>query len=201
LAGFGHGAAGISWGLAKLYKILNNPMHKNFLKASLAYENSLFYKDAGNWADLRNLASARQIDTINGIHFMKAWCHGAPGIGLSRLEILDVLDEEVVEQDIRVAIQTTLREGFGLSHSLCHGDMGNLDFLFTAAQYFSNDQLKNKCYKLASSINETIVERDIICGNAFGIEIPGLMNGIAGIGYQFLRLNDPDNIPSILLLQ
>ena len=34
-----------------------------------------------------------------------------------------------------------------------------------------------------------------------GVETPGLMVGLAGIGYELLRLADPAVIPSILLLE
>jgi lantibiotic modifying enzyme len=33
-----------------------------------------------------------------------------------------------------------------------------------------------------------------------GVETPGLMLGIAGTGYQLLRLASPEQIPSVLLL-
>jgi lantibiotic modifying enzyme len=38
------------------------------------------------------------------------------------------------------------------------------------------------------------------CGGPQSVEIPGLMLGIAGIGYQMLRLAEPDSVPSVLLL-
>jgi lantibiotic modifying enzyme len=34
-----------------------------------------------------------------------------------------------------------------------------------------------------------------------GVETPGLMTGLAGIGYQLLRLAAPDIIPSVLVLE
>jgi lantibiotic modifying enzyme len=39
------------------------------------------------------------------------------------------------------------------------------------------------------------------CGGPGAVEIPGLMIGIAGIGYQLLRLAEPQRVPSILLLE
>jgi lantibiotic modifying enzyme len=46
------------------------------------------------------------------------------------------------------------------------------------------------------------IERDgWQCGNPLGVETPGLMTGIAGIGYGLLRLADPDRVPSVLTLQ
>ncbi|HYP18471.1 MAG TPA: lanthionine synthetase LanC family protein, partial [Chloroflexia bacterium] len=39
------------------------------------------------------------------------------------------------------------------------------------------------------------------CGVMGGGENPSLMLGLAGIGYFYLRLYDPDKVPSVLMLQ
>ncbi|MFD1051662.1 lanthionine synthetase LanC family protein, partial [Kibdelosporangium lantanae] len=39
-----------------------------------------------------------------------------------------------------------------------------------------------------------------ICGVAGGVEHPGLMTGLAGIGLALLRMVDP-SVPSVLLLE
>jgi lantibiotic modifying enzyme len=39
-----------------------------------------------------------------------------------------------------------------------------------------------------------------LCGVPLGVETPGLMLGLAGIGYQLLRLANPQAIPAVLLL-
>ena len=65
---------------------------------------------------------------------MTAWCHGAPGIGLARLRSLPHLDDATSRAEIGTALATTLAEGFGRNHSLCHGDLGNLDFVVQAAE-------------------------------------------------------------------
>jgi lantibiotic modifying enzyme len=40
-----------------------------------------------------------------------------------------------------------------------------------------------------------------ICANPADIESPGLMTGLAGIGYGLLRQAEPDRPPSILTLE
>ena len=40
-----------------------------------------------------------------------------------------------------------------------------------------------------------------ICGNPLGVESPGLMTGLAGIGYALLRLAAPAQVPSVLALE
>ena len=45
-------------------------------------------------------------------------------------------------------------------------------------------------------------ERDgWLCGVPNGTTTPGLMPGLAGIGYNLLRLADPGRVPSILLVE
>jgi hypothetical protein len=39
------------------------------------------------------------------------------------------------------------------------------------------------------------------CGNPLGVESPGLMTGLAGIGYGLLRIAEPTLVPSALALQ
>ena len=46
------------------------------------------------------------------------------------------------------------------------------------------------------------IERDgWLCGTRGGVEAPGLMNGLAGIGYGLLRLAAPERVPSVLALE
>jgi lantibiotic modifying enzyme len=39
------------------------------------------------------------------------------------------------------------------------------------------------------------------CGTPGAVSSPGLLNGLAGIGYGLLRLGFGDRVPSVLLLQ
>ena len=55
-------------------------------------------------------------------------------------------------------------------------------------------------YLTAMIIND-IEQNGWRCGVDFDIETPGLMVGLAGIGYQLLRIAEPDRVPSILLLE
>ncbi|MGH3858012.1 ABC transporter permease subunit, partial [Actinokineospora sp.] len=40
-----------------------------------------------------------------------------------------------------------------------------------------------------------------LCGTPGAVSTPGLLSGMAGIGYSLLRLGLPDRVPSVLLLQ
>jgi hypothetical protein len=48
-------------------------------------------------------------------------------VGLGRLAGLPHLDDATVREEIEIAVESTIEHGFGRSHCLCHGDLGNLE--------------------------------------------------------------------------
>ncbi len=194
LTGFSHGTAGIAWALLKLAAASGEEKYRTAAWQAIQYERHQFIPEQKNWRNLFKLAvgSADQPDFTS-----VKWCHGAPGIGLSRLSMLD---EPYAHEEIRVAIETTLAEGFGLGQCLCHGDLGNLDLILQASERLNDRHLKQQAYAASSSILKHMQVHGWYCGVPMGIEVPGLMTGIAGIGYGLLRLANPQRIPSVLTL-
>ena len=192
LTGFSHGAAGIAYALLRLYEATNQLEFFEAAQEAIAYENSVFCFNIGNWQDL--LAKTPSARTN--------WCHGAPGIGLARLGGLTILDTEAIRQDISVAIETTKKFGLqGIDH-LCCGNFGRSEFLLVAAQKLKQEELW-----------ETIQQQVAYCleraEKSGGFQLfphlppdaysPGFFQGTAGIGYELLRLAQPDLLPSVLL--
>ena len=103
--------------------------------------------------------------------------------------------------EIAAALQTTLTHGFGMNHSLCHGDLGNLETVLMAARVLGDAHYKQVVEQMESAILESIDTRGWLTGIPLYIETPGLMTGLAGIGYELLRLAYPDRVPSVLLLE
>lgn len=134
-------------------------------------------------------------------HFTTSWCHGAPGIGLSRLHMLKHINDPVFYSEIEIAIKTTLSYGFDRNHCLCHGGLGNLELLLQASKTLDRPDWKINLRRNTNNILDGLSKNGWRCGNALGVESPGLMTGIAGIGYELLRLAEPTRIPSILLLE
>ncbi|HEV2843266.1 MAG TPA: lanthionine synthetase LanC family protein, partial [Thermoanaerobaculia bacterium] len=132
--------------------------------------------------------------------FLYAWCHGAPGIGLGRIATRRVLGDTDFEAEIRAALASSREEGFGGSHCLCHGDLGNLDLLLTASRELGDPALGEAAGRLAAGILQRIEAQGPRCGGTAGQEIPGLLTGLAGIGYGLLRAADPERVPAVLLL-
>jgi lantibiotic modifying enzyme len=167
---------------------------------TIKYERSLFSPAASNWRDLRKRHSDDPTESDASSHSATAWCHGAPGIGMARLSTLAQIDDEETRAEIHIALEVTLKRGFGLNHSLCHGDLGDLDFLLQTHAALNDNALRAQIERLSSIILECIERHGPLCGVPLGVETPGLMTGLAGIGYGLLRVAEPSRIPSVLML-
>ncbi len=209
LAGFAHGAAAIALFFARLAVATEDEQWVHYANDALNYEHSKFDEEEGNWPDLRVLPESYEAMLGDGLRFPLAWCHGAPGIAVSRLAILDAargndvlssLDLDRLEQDLRVAVETTINGGFGGSHCLCHGDLGNLDAVAAAGYYFGDQRILDFVGKQRSYIVNEIASGRASAGLPLGVIEPGLMTGLSGIGLGLLRLADPENTSDVLTL-
>jgi type 2 lantibiotic biosynthesis protein LanM len=200
LAGFSHGAAGIAWALLELEAMTSEERFAQVALEAIAYERSLLSLKVGNWPDLREFENTVLSESEGLVNFMTAWCHGAPGIGLGRLRSLPHLNNAEIRAEIDTALHTTLTQGFGLNHCLCHGDLGNLELLLQASLVLDDPKWHSAVNRLAAIVLESINQYGWLCGVPLGVETPGLMTGLAGIGYELLRLAEPTRIPSVLTL-
>jgi len=98
-------------------------------------------------------------------------------------------------------VRKTVERGFGENHCLCHGDLGNLDFLLQARQALADPALDGPIDRQTLTTLASIARDGWLCGTRGGVESPGLMSGLAGIGYGLLRLADPERVPSVLTLE
>lgn len=195
LTGFSHGTAGIALSLLRLAAASGEQRFHEAALAAIAYERSLYSPVVRNWPDLRKIARQE-----NGPGFMLAWCHGAPGIGMARLASLPYCDNPAMREEIALAIEATLAQGFGANHSLCHGDLGNLELLLSAAEILGETRYQSATEHLVAQELESIRLQGWCTGVPRSVETPGLMTGLAGIGYGLLRVAAPDRVPAILLL-
>jgi type 2 lantibiotic biosynthesis protein LanM len=207
LVGFSHGSAGIGWALLRLAAAIRKehgeePSAERFRELGLAaieYERSVYDPAQKNWPDFREFGGP--VEKLHEIDpFMSAWCNGAAGIGLARLDTLAHLDDAQIREEIAAAVATTLARGFGKNHCLCHGDLGNLELLLQAAWRLGDPALEEKAWRIAGGILADIEVSGWRLGAPKGTEPPGLLVGLAGIGYGLLRLAAPDRVPAVLLL-
>jgi type 2 lantibiotic biosynthesis protein LanM len=197
LAGYSHGVSGIVQALLQLASATGDTRYRDMARQALAYERSLFVPEQGNWRDLRD-ASKAATDAPEA--FMSTWCHGAPGIALGRLFSLRYLHEPALRVEIETALATTQRMGFGGNHSLCHGDVGNLEVLALAGEVLGEPRWTHAARRRAAEVLAQGEASGWRCGLPQGAETPGLLMGLAGIGYGLLRLAASDRVPSVLAL-
>lgn len=192
LTGLSHGAAGFVWAWTELADATGQDRFYQAARKALDFERTHFIPDENNWADLRHTTLNRETPVY--------WCHGAPGIGLSRLMIDGLLEDRHIRSEREIAMKKTLAEGFGRGHSLCHGDFGNLEFLLLCAKRNGKKDLEQHCLNLGYHS----MKQGLKHGWRFGLhekaELLGFMLGLSGIGYGLLRLWNP-SLPCVLTLE
>ena len=207
LTGFSHGTAGIAWALLELFAATDEARFRDAAERGFAYERQWFSPEHENWPDFRSMATpAAGGDTLN---YAMAWCHGAPGIGLSRLRAHELLGSDTARREAEAAIRTTTRV---MSHpalgpqsdfTLCHGRAGNAELLIYAAEAIGDEGARTAAEAVGRQGIEAFRRNDLPwpCGVPGGGKSPSLMLGLAGIGYFYLRLHDPVTVPSILIVK
>jgi lantibiotic modifying enzyme len=78
--------------------------------------------------------------------------------------------------------------------------MGNLDLLLEASQVLNDRGWRAQLHRLTAMVLDSIDRDGWRCGGPEAVEMPGLMIGLAGIGYEMLRLAEPGLVPSVLVL-
>jgi len=152
-----------------------------------------------NWPEKRVESTRDQKELA-----MTAWCHGAIGIGISRIKLqaeANISLPEFVGRDIDRSLTHLTNRPTTNDESLCHGNFGNLELLVTAKEQGLLDTKESK------EVNCLIAERiGFVAKHGLTSDSPShptlfsIMTGWAGIGYQLLRFAHPNGIPSILLM-
>ncbi|WP_415948366.1 type 2 lanthipeptide synthetase LanM family protein [Streptomyces sp. KLOTTS4A1] len=194
IGGFAHGASGAGWALTRLALSAAGSTadrRRWHELASLAhdFEASLYSPAAGAWADAR----------IGGdVDHPTAWCHGSTGIGLAAVDLhRRTGDPRHLETALRSG-PAGMREGFGWSHTLCHGDLGLWELLHhvRALQGYEGPPAAQADAELLSGIEE----RGPVGGLAKEAFAPGLLPGLSGVVHHLLRMHPDARLSSPLLL-
>lgn len=196
LTGFSHGAAGIAYALLRLARETGDREFVDAAAEAIAYEDALFDDEHQNWPDLRD-------DYANATGYAATWCHGAPGIGLARLGALDMLQTDAILRDVERALATTRRTlSWTEPDHLCCGNLGKTELLIEASRRLRRPELFAEAESVAASlVRRARREGRYRLNTSFAevARVPSLFQGTAGIGYQLLRLDDPDRFPPALL--
>ena len=159
------------------------------------YESSVFLPEVSNWPDFRVPPNEQ------GYLHMTAWCHGAAGIALSRLAALPILDTPHVRQDISHGLRAIRLAGTAELDTACCGAMGCVEALVVAAKELGDAAYLEEARKMASSILRRSQQPSASyqLGWKKAPYLASFHQGMAGIGYGFLRLAAPASLPSLLL--
>lgn len=182
LAGMAHGNSGFLMAYADLYKITKKPDYLDKIHRLLAYEDALYSEEKKNWLDMRESSGER---------IMNGWCHGAPGILLVRLKLVDMLPaDEQVNKDIKRAAQALFYQKTDSKICLCHGMSGNLLIMQRYLQKYPDRKLnveyKKEIVRLTGYLKD---EQSLLVTERLN---PALMNGITGVGMFFLLSQNSD---------
>jgi class II lanthipeptide synthase len=210
LTGISHGAAGVGLALLELFAATG---HEPFLAAgrgAFTYEDQCFDGERGNWPDFRTGRLPEKRGTPSDEPaFMTAWCHGAPGIALSRLRAMDLdpARRGAYEAAARVGLATTvenLQQRLAepdADASLCHGVCGLVDVLLVAAEVLGEPEHRRRAEEaLRRLVAKHGDPGDWPSGALSRGPNPSLMLGEAGVGYTLLRCFDPGCLPSVLAM-
>lgn len=210
LTGFSHGSGGIGLALLELSVVSGEQHFKQGAYAAFNYEREHFSAKFNNWPDLRSTGTAPQYPVM--------WCHGAPGVGLSRLRAYELTGDESFLAEARIALGTTYQSLLQeLSHqqerlnfSLCHGGPGNAEILLMGAEPLQEPEYVRLVHQLADFGIQQFDQTGILwpsgvhdpSGQTHGKEAtPGLMLGMAGTGLFYLQLAYPSEIDSVLYIR
>jgi len=220
LCGFAHGSSGIGYVFLELGDYFQDGSYYWLAEQAFMYETHYYKEEIKNWPDFICISDAnysnykKELLSGNNANFlyknneMNAWCHGASGIGLSRLRAFELLQKKIYIHEVKNVIEkivlTDLRSNSSISSfTLCHGSCGNAELLIESYTVLGNDKLLAMAYDIADKALRHKTENKIyLSGYPFlKTEELSLFSGIAGIGYFYLRLIDPQNVPSILSLK
>lgn len=195
IGGFAHGATGIGWALARLGLSAagTEPERRRWLhlaERAFDFEESLYRAEPGNWLDAR---------TGVGVRFLTNWCHGSTGIGLAACDLYVRMRERRHLDVARRACAAGLREGFGWSHTLCHGDLGMWELL-NAGSRLDPTALVPERDAWDAAILSGLEEHGPVGGWSKDAFTPGLMPGMGGIIHLLLRMHPESRLASPLLL-
>jgi type 2 lantibiotic biosynthesis protein LanM len=192
LTGFSHGAAGMAAALARLAQASGEARFAESAQRAVAYERSVFISDQGNWPDFRGSKEPNE--------FMLSWCHGAPGIMMSRQVLLDAgFCDEHTSAELDVARSSTLScvarlasSGANEPSHLCCGLLG-LTSLLRVDAALGGTQVDDQVIRAESTLIKRAQATQAYIFFAVdngSLNLPGLLTGKAGVGLALMEAAD-----------
>jgi len=203
LTGLSHGTAGAGYALLELFHGTGIGKYRETSERAFGYERRWFSAEAGNWPDFRNVRGAgRQAgETVYGT----AWCHGAPGIALSRMRAYQIVPDERFTAEIAQGLETTRNwirvalDSGDQNFCLCHGLTGNASVFLYASSLISEEKRTGREIAEQAAFHCMQYRAGSTHGWPGCFDTLGLMTGWAGIGSFFLHVRE-GTLPAALLL-
>ncbi len=194
ISGQAHGNAGIALALLRLFEVVPEQRFSEAALEAIAFEDSTFSETEVNWPDLRWEQRS----------FAGGWCHGGPGIALSRMEAFAQTSHSHFVRDIELAVEITRKHlGEGADH-LCCGNFGRVLLLDVLGQRMNRPEWRNEACHFAAALSRRARQDD---GYRFMrrysgyVTFPGLFQGTSGVCYALLRLASSESLPSVMDLR
>ena len=194
ISGQAHGNAGIALALLRLAKVLPEARFRDAALEAIAFEDLSFSEAHGNWPDLRWEARS----------FAGGWCHGAPGMALSRIEAWEQTADPHFANSVESAARVIEQHmGEGADH-LCCGNFGRALLLSTLGTRMGREDWGRQSLEMASALSRRAAENGtyrFMRAYRGYVTFPGLFQGTSGVCMGLLRLGFPKTVPSVIDLQ
>ena len=191
LTGLGHGASGMGLALLEAGVALEDEAMVAAGARALAYEDSVFDTDEGNWPDFRQPGDEQS--------FMLGWCAGAPGIGLARMRALELLPEHpdvlLWRRALELSAEATASLELRPRDHVCCGNSGRAIALGLMGRSMQRPEWVATANDLVVSIQARAVQDFGFSLGPGGIAragyktphlMPSFMQGLAGIAFASL---------------
>lgn len=183
LVGFSHGTGGIALALAVAGDRLGSSSNRVLIEDALRWERS-HRTPAGGWEDRRPFAESPASAT---------WCNGSLGTGIGRAAMAAVLGPRAdLVEDMRRAYTHAVdsRLVLGAGQSLCHGDLGAVEMCQLIGGFAD---VEDESGSLLGMVAAAVVRDEGVTRAGYGglVDLPGLMNGTAGVLYEVTRGIEP----------
>jgi len=171
----------------------------------------------GSWLDWWSTGTLEDLERQDGEEgsgglrrLARSWCHGSAGILLGKLASLDFDDSPAVRAEIQAGLEDLCRHAGepGLAgdetDDLCCGRMGPVEALLFAYSRLGEERYLAAAQREAEEVRQQARRRG--CYNVAAARgthqlAPMFFQGVAGIGYTFLRLALPADLPSVAVLE
>jgi lantibiotic modifying enzyme len=167
-----------------------------------------------DWWSTGTLADLEPQDREEGSEeprrFSRSWCHGSAGILLGKLANLDFDDSPQVRAEIQAGLDGLCRDAWeqnpaeGETDDLCCGRMGHVEALLSAYSRLGEVRYLDAALREAEEVRRQARHRggyNVAAARGSQRFAPTFFQGIAGVGYTFLRLAQPAALPCVAVLE